>query len=117
MRLAILLTAVLGMAAAGCGSTPAPSNKNGVPHHGDGKNDHSTLNPVDQALADAQGYCVVTDEPLGSMGAPLKVNAKGQSVFVCCEGCEKAVREKPEAMLAKRDALRAQVAKERTAKK
>jgi hypothetical protein len=45
------------------------------------------LSPEDRALAEKQKICPVTEEPLGSMGAPIKVTVEGRDVFVCCEGC------------------------------
>jgi hypothetical protein len=45
------------------------------------------LSPEDRALAEKQKTCPVTDEPLGSMGTPIKVTVEGRDAFVCCEGC------------------------------
>lgn len=45
------------------------------------------LSPEDRALAEKQRTCPVTDEPLGSMGTPIKVTVGGREAFVCCEGC------------------------------
>ncbi len=59
------------------------------------------LTPDDRKLAEAQVMCPITDEPLGSMGRPIKVMAAGQPVFVCCKGCDKAVLKNPETTLQK----------------
>lgn len=48
-----------------------------------------------------QKMCPVMDEPLGSMGVPWKVPVKGGTVFVCCKGCIKRVKDKPELYLSK----------------
>lgn len=48
-----------------------------------------------------QKICPVTGEPLGSMGAPVKVSVSGRAVFVCCKGCEKPLLRKPDEYLAK----------------
>jgi Cu(I)/Ag(I) efflux system membrane fusion protein len=45
------------------------------------------LSPEDRTLAEKQKTCPVTDEPLGSMGTPIKVTVEGRDAFVCCEGC------------------------------
>lgn len=45
------------------------------------------LSLEDRALAEKQKVCPVTDEPLGSMGTPIKVTVDGREAFVCCEGC------------------------------
>jgi hypothetical protein len=61
----------------------------------------AALPPADRALAEAQRICPVTDQPLGSMGTPVKVTIKGQPVFVCCPECDKEALEKPDEMLRK----------------
>jgi uncharacterized protein (TIGR03000 family) len=51
------------------------------------------LAPEDRKTAEAQRFCVIQDKvPLGSMGVPVKLTLNGQTVFVCCEGCEKKAR-------------------------
>lgn len=60
------------------------------------------LSPEDRALVDAQEWCVVsTDERLGSMGPPLKLDINGQVVFVCCKGCKRKAEADPDKTLAK----------------
>ncbi|GIW99229.1 MAG: hypothetical protein KatS3mg111_2562 [Pirellulaceae bacterium] len=53
-----------------------------------------------EAIA-AQGSCPVMDEPLGGMGTPLKVNVRGNSVYLCCAGCAKRLTAEPDAYLEK----------------
>ena len=72
------------------------------------------LSDEDRPLAEAQGYCVVTSEPLGSMGPPLKLIVNQQPVFVCCKGCEKKAQSNPDKTLAKVEELKAQVKSENT---
>jgi hypothetical protein len=62
------------------------------------------LSDADQALADAQKVCPVTDEALGSMGAPIKVMLGDRAVFVCCEACIEELKANPDKYLAKIDA-------------
>ena len=58
--------------------------------------------PADeQPLAIAQMTCPVSGEHLGEMGAPLKQTIGDKSFYICCSGCEKAVKNKPEEVLAK----------------
>lgn len=45
------------------------------------------LSPEDRQLAEAQKVCPVSEQPLGSMGAPIKITKDGKSLFICCEGC------------------------------
>jgi len=61
------------------------------------------LSPEDQALARKQKKCPVTGEPLGSMGVPPKVQVKGRTVFLCCDGCEAALKKEPDKYLKKLD--------------
>ena len=65
------------------------------------------LSPADRVLAEAQKICPVTDEPLGVMGAPIKVLVKGVPVFVCCKGCDEEALEKPDETLKKVDEFKA----------
>jgi YHS domain-containing protein len=59
------------------------------------------LSPEDLAAAKKQEVCPVTGEKLGSMGKPYKVTVKGQTVFLCCDGCEEAITKDPDKYLAK----------------
>jgi len=92
----LTLTFVLAVVAfAGCGSQPAPQGT---------KVEQPKLSDADKALVEKQKYCIVANEPLGSMGTPIKVNVKGRDVFLCCEGCRDAVLKDPDKYLAKLDA-------------
>jgi len=79
---------------AGCGSSaPAPA-----------KDEKPVLTEADKALIEKQKLCLVAEEPLGSMGTPIKLTVKGRDVFLCCEGCREAVLNDPDKYLAKLDA-------------
>jgi Cu(I)/Ag(I) efflux system membrane fusion protein len=60
----------------------------------------STLSAEDRLLAEQQRICPVTEMPLGSMGAPPKIELNGRSIFLCCAGCEAMLRADPEKYLA-----------------
>jgi len=61
----------------------------------------ATLSQEDRALAKSQKFCAVqTDSLLGSMGKPIKIDVKGQSVFLCCKGCKTKAMNDSEATLA-----------------
>lgn len=92
-----LLTLVL---IAGCGSS-SPSPREAA---------MSELNTKDRTLAEAQGFCAVTSEPLGDMGPPLKVILGDKPVWICCKGCEKKAKANPEKTLAHAEELKASVA-------
>jgi membrane fusion protein, copper/silver efflux system len=64
------------------------------------------LPATDRALAEAQRYCPVTDERLGSMGVPGKLLLDGKPVFVCCKGCDEKAKAQPAVMLAKVEAFK-----------
>ena len=59
------------------------------------------LSAEDRALALKQKICPVSGEALGSMGPPLKMEVKGQVVFLCCEGCKDKLIASPDEFLAK----------------
>jgi len=59
------------------------------------------LSVEDQKLAREQKVCPVSDEPLGSMGTPVKEIHGGRTVFFCCESCRKPFLKNPEKYLAK----------------
>ncbi len=93
VSLALLLT--------GCSGAPARTAEHKV--------NLAKLNDADRTLAEAQGYCAVTSEPLGSMGLPIKVIVNQQPVFVCCKGCEKEAKSHPDKTLPKVAELKAKV--------
>ena len=45
--------------------------------------------------------CIVTDEALGSMGAPFVLVHEGQEVKLCCKGCLRRFRKDPAVYLKK----------------
>lgn len=50
---------------------------------------------ADYAAVRAQDRCPVMNQPLGAHGRPLKIIMRGQTVFVCCQGCVQRVQENP----------------------
>ncbi len=77
-------------------------DNNGHDHDADGDTT-AKLSPADQKLADAQKTCPVSDESLGGMGVPIKVEAEGRAVFLCCEACRKRFERNPQKYFAKLD--------------
>ena len=76
--------------------------------------ERAKLSPEDRKLVEAQEWCVISsDEKLGSMGAPIKLDVKGQPVFVCCKGCQRKALADPEATLAKVAELKAKAKAEK----
>jgi YHS domain-containing protein len=59
------------------------------------------LSAADRALALKQKVCPVSGEPLGAMGKPFKVTVKGQTFFLCCDGCQDDLKKDPDKYLAK----------------
>jgi len=60
----------------------------------------SKLSDEDRAMAERQKICPVTEQPLGSMGTPVKVDVDGRPIFICCKGCEKRLLDDPGKYLA-----------------
>lgn len=123
MKQLLLSTIPLAVAAimmAGCsGTSPAPTQSGNSSAssdtHDHGDHDHGAagsdmekmkaelakLSPEDAASAEKQHFCPVSGEMLGSMGAPIKVDVKGESVWICCDGCKQKVLDNPDEYLAK----------------
>ncbi len=53
------------------------------------------LSPEDKKLAQAQRFCPIRNDPLGSMGVPVKLTLDGKSVFICCKGCVAEAQKNP----------------------
>jgi hypothetical protein len=101
-----------GAAASGGGGGESESAQAAAPAEGSGTTEQSAVDPEiqeqlaklsdeDRALAKKQKICPVSDEPLGSMGVPIKVTVKDREVFLCCDGCKEAIEENPDEYLAK----------------
>jgi hypothetical protein len=92
----IALALTIGTLLAGCSTDdqPGESSAPAMSAASDNNVDKSEisdamakLSPEDRALVEAQKVCPVSNEPLGSMGEPIKVTVNGQHIFVCCKGC------------------------------
>lgn len=116
----ILALAVFAFGLSGCGSgkksDEAGADKSNAEHehdeHGsDGQNAKTDmdkmkeglakLSPEDAASAEKQHFCPVSGKMLGTMGPPKKVDVKGQTVWICCGGCEDKLLGDPDKYLAK----------------
>jgi YHS domain-containing protein len=65
--------------------------------------ERADLSDSDKELIKKQKICPVTGQALGSMGDPIKVTAKGRSIFLCCAGCKKKFFANPEKYFKKLD--------------
>lgn len=104
---AVLVSSTLSGCSPTAQSTPSPA-KAEPPASISSKESETTspeglaeLNEADRALAAKQKLCPVTGELLGSMGAPLQVQVKDQSVWICCDGCEGRLKKDPDKYLTK----------------
>jgi len=61
----------------------------------------SKLSPQERPLAEAQGYCPVLGNRLGSMGPPVPVTIQGQKIFLCCKMCIKKAKANEKRTLAR----------------
>lgn len=59
------------------------------------------LSAADLKLVEQQKTCPVTGLDLNSMGGSLPVQLAGQRVFICCAGCEHALKAEPDKHLRK----------------
>jgi Cu(I)/Ag(I) efflux system membrane fusion protein len=113
---AAITFSVIALGFAGCPS--GANNQSEMPSATNTKHDHvhgdhdasdmekmkeelAKLSPEDAAAAEKQHFCPVSDEMLGTMGPPLKVNVNGTSVWICCEGCREDLLADPDKYLAK----------------
>lgn len=127
---AVVVAIVASLGLSGCSSStsteqPDPNTQaDGDEHseHEDGEHEHgehehdgeggqsdmekmkaelAKLPPEDAASVEKQHFCPVSDEMLGTMGAPQKVAVNGQQVWICCDGCKDKLLANPEEYLAK----------------
>lgn len=109
---ALMFVAVSALTSSGCGSKQEPAQPAAsapkksadvdLPQS-DIERALAKLPEEDRELAIAQKVCPVTGEPLGSMGAPIKVTVDGRHLFICCEGCEEDAKKNFDEYLAKLD--------------
>lgn len=104
------LAALLPLLAAGCSaSAPQPPQDKETKI----KAALAQLDPGDRTAAEEQKYCAVqTKNRLGSMGKPIKLTLKDETVFVCCEGCEAIAKKDPDKTLALAEEARIRAALE-----
>jgi len=105
---AFAASTLLSLILCGCGGTHATSGHGETHSHGGAGADQAAiqsamakLSEADRKAAETQKLCLVSDAPLGSMGAPVKVDVNGESVFICCEHCREALEQNPAKFLAK----------------
>ena len=110
-RFAAATALFAAVVAAGCQKTAdAPAGGDAVAAA------RAKLSADDRAAVDAQEWCAVsTDERLGGMGVPIKLDIQGQPVFICCKGCKRKAEADPAATLAKVEELKAKAKAERAA--
>lgn len=119
IRLAAGLALLAALAAAGCsgGDDKPMPGKGKAATAEEIKAAREKLDPADRALADEQEFCVVaTKQRLGSMGVPVKVTVKGQTVLLCCDHCEKKAKADPDKTLASLEANKKRAREERAGK-
>jgi len=102
---------------AGCGASPTTSTDTKGEAEKAVLAERAKLGAEERALVDAQEWCVVeSSERLGSMGRPVKLDVRGQAVFLCCAGCERRALADPDKTLAKLHELREKAAARKAAK-
>ncbi len=106
--IAMLGATLISLAIHGGCSGPTTDGEPASHSHGDGGTDQAAIQAAlaklpeaDRKAAELQKMCVVSDQPLGSMGAPIKVDVNGEPVFICCEHCREGLEQNPAKYLAK----------------
>jgi YHS domain-containing protein len=94
-----LAVLVISVGLAGCGGEKAGTDLS--PEDAEIQAALAELPAADRAAAQRQRTCPVSGQRLGLMGKPVKITVKGQEVFLCCDGCEEAIKNDPETYLAK----------------
>lgn len=111
---AVAFAALLAFGITGCSDYGAESSPETSPPSGtsEGESDAEPaagdnetaglqeLSAEDRESAMAQKICPVSEEPLGSMGAPKTVDVDGREVWICCDGCRDKLLNEPEKYLA-----------------
>jgi YHS domain-containing protein len=113
LTIGTILSLGIAMFAAGCGksntaaTTPSKTSKPSQSAAEKGGQDAEITKATaempaeDRTLALKQKVCPVSGEALGTMGAPLKMDVNGHTVFLCCEGCKDKLLASPDEYLAK----------------
>ncbi len=115
MKPLILLLLPVAVALAGC-SGPTSTDEKTSPRRtevdeAEVRANLEKLSPEDRKKAEAQRWCAVeTENRLGGMGVPAKVEVEGQTVFLCCKSCSKRALADAEKTLATVKKLRARAA-------
>ena len=86
--------------AGGRAQSSSPSSSVSVASSASDSSPFSKLDPGDRLLAGRQKICPVTRKALGSMGTPARVVVSSRVVFLCCAGCEDAIKSDPAKYLA-----------------
>ncbi len=68
-----------------------------VSYAADKEKDKTTTESASNVPADYPlKKCVVSDEPLGEMGKPVKATHNGTDVYLCCKSCLKDFNKDPD---------------------
>lgn len=94
----ILTLALLPVLAFTLNSCNEDENASGHDHSG---HDHSSAEPTQVDGDYPLTTCVVSGEPLGSMGTPIEVTHEGTTVKLCCKSCIDDFNATPEIFIAK----------------
>ncbi len=112
----MMIMTIVSLSLPGCGSTSQdPSVAGSNPNKIEATHDHAEsglpdmdkmqaemakLFPEDAATVVKQHFCPVSGEMLGTMGAPIKMDVTGQSVWICCDCCQDQILENSDKCLA-----------------
>jgi hypothetical protein len=98
---------------AGCSPTPPGAGPAAMPPMNPAdketriKQSLAALSAEDRSLAESQGYCPLMEKVrLGERGTPIKLSLEGETVFVCCRGCENQAKKAPAQTLTRLKSLK-----------
>ena len=115
LRMTVIASLAIGLGGCNDGSRQVDSTSDkvssaGSKHEGDkhspsemqrAEEGLAKLSPENAADAKRQKVCPVSGEMLGTMGAPVKVDVSGKSVWICCDACRDELFADPDKYLAK----------------
>ncbi len=111
--ISLLTTACVLVAAAGAALQEAGAGATAQDKEATIRANLAKLPDKDRKLAEAQKWCAVdTDDRLGGMGMPVKIQIQGQPVFLCCKHCIDQAQKNPDKTLASVKELQAKAKSE-----
>lgn len=101
IRMAVFVPCVVATALGGCADSTAQKDVEVAAPAAAVSEAMQSLSEEDRQSALRQRICPVSEEPLGSMGPPVKVVVGEQEIWICCDSCEELLKADPQSYLEK----------------